>query len=32
MGSIGDVGVGEVEQILSRAHLLASVLHRSLTR
>ena len=32
MGSIGDVGVGDVEPVLSRAHLLARVLRRSLTR
>ena len=32
MGSIGDVGLGDVEPVLSRAHLLARVLRRSLTR
>ena len=31
MGSIGDAGVGDAEPVLSRAHLLASVLRCSLT-
>ena len=32
MGSIGDVEIGAPEPLLSRAHLLATVLRRSLTR
>ncbi len=32
MGSIGDIGVGGAESRLSRAHLLATILRRSIAR